>query len=62
MTSGKYFNKGVKALDAPDIGHVVGKIPTKLWSLAEGLRDMIDYRCLLYDKLRCLLGVGSKFH
>ncbi|HZD34644.1 MAG TPA: hypothetical protein VE130_05525 [Nitrososphaeraceae archaeon] len=23
MTSGKYFNKGVKALDAPHIGHVV---------------------------------------
>ena len=23
MTSGKYFNKGVKALDSPHIGHVV---------------------------------------
>lgn len=23
MASGKYFNKGVKALDAPDVGHVV---------------------------------------
>jgi hypothetical protein len=23
MVSGKYFNKGVKALDAPDVGHVV---------------------------------------
>jgi hypothetical protein len=23
MTSGKFFNKGVKILDAPDIGHVV---------------------------------------
>src|ERR671910_92170 len=27
MTSGKYFNKGVKALDAPDIGHVVRETP-----------------------------------
>src|SRR5689334_25415787 len=23
MVSGKYFNKGVKALDSPDVGHVV---------------------------------------
>jgi hypothetical protein len=27
MTSGKYFNKGVKALDAADIGHVVRETP-----------------------------------
>jgi sporulation protein YlmC with PRC-barrel domain len=27
MTSGKYFNKGVKALDAPHIGHVVRETP-----------------------------------
>jgi adenylate cyclase len=30
MTSGKYFNKGVKALDAPDIGHVVRETPDKI--------------------------------
>ena len=30
MTSGKYFNKGVKALDAPNIGHVVRKTPDKI--------------------------------
>ena len=30
MTSGKYFNKGVKALDAPDIGHVVRETPEKI--------------------------------
>ena len=30
MTSGKYFNKGVKALDSPDIGHVVREIPDKI--------------------------------
>ena len=30
MTSGKYFNKGVKALDAPDIGHVVRETDDKI--------------------------------
>jgi hypothetical protein len=30
MTSGKYFNKGVKALDTPDIGHVVRETPDKI--------------------------------
>lgn len=30
MTSGKYFNKGVKALDAPDIGHVIRETPDKI--------------------------------
>ena len=30
MTSGKYFNKGVKALDVPDIGHVVRETPDKI--------------------------------
>jgi adenylate cyclase len=30
MTSGKYFNKGVKALDAADIGHVVKETTDKI--------------------------------
>jgi sporulation protein YlmC with PRC-barrel domain len=30
MTSGKYFNRGVKALDSPDIGHVVRETPDKI--------------------------------
>jgi hypothetical protein len=30
MTSGKYFNKGVIALDSPDIGHVVRETPDKI--------------------------------
>jgi adenylate cyclase len=30
VTLGKYFNKGVKALDAPDIGHVVRETPDKI--------------------------------
>ena len=30
MTSGKYFNKGVKALDSPDIGHVIRETPDKI--------------------------------
>jgi hypothetical protein len=28
--SGKYFNKGVKALDAPDIGHAARETPDKI--------------------------------
>jgi hypothetical protein len=30
MTSGKYFNKGVKALDSPDIGYVARETPDKI--------------------------------
>lgn len=30
VTSGRYFNKGVKALDAPDIGHVVRETPDRI--------------------------------
>ena len=30
MTSGKYFNKGVMALDAPDVGHVVRETDDKI--------------------------------
>jgi len=40
MTSGKYFNKGVKALDAPDIGHVVRETPDKIVVFGEEMRDM----------------------
>ena len=35
MTSGKFFNKGVKALDAADIGHVVRETPDKIVVLME---------------------------
>jgi hypothetical protein len=28
--SGKYFDKGVKALDAPDIGYVARETPDKI--------------------------------
>jgi hypothetical protein len=30
MTSSKHFNKGVKALDAQDIDHVVRETPDKI--------------------------------
>ena len=30
MTSGKYFNKGVKALDEPSVGYVVRETPDKI--------------------------------
>ncbi len=35
MSSGKYFIKGVKALDAADIGHVVRETPDKIVVLME---------------------------
>ena len=34
--SGKYFNKGVKALDAPYIGHVARETPDKIAVFGEG--------------------------
>jgi hypothetical protein len=42
MTSGKYFNKGVKALDAPDIGHVVRETPDKIVVFG-GTRLIVNY-------------------
>jgi hypothetical protein len=36
MTSGRYFNKGVMALDVPDIGHVVRETDDKLIIFGEG--------------------------
>jgi hypothetical protein len=30
MTSGKYFNRGVKTLDQPNIGFVVRETPDKI--------------------------------
>jgi len=42
MTSGKYFNKGVKAFDAADIGHVARETPDKIVVFGEEMRDMIS--------------------
>ena len=36
MISGKYFNKGVKALDVPYIGHVVRETLDKVVVFREG--------------------------
>jgi hypothetical protein len=36
LTSGKFFNKGVMALDVPDIGHVVRETDDKLIIFGEG--------------------------
>lgn len=41
MTSGKYFNKGVMALDAPDIGHVVRETDDKIVVFGGG-KDRYD--------------------
>jgi hypothetical protein len=48
MVSGKYFNKGVKALDAPHIGHVVRETADKIVIFGEG-DDRYD---LPKDKIR----------
>jgi hypothetical protein len=36
MASGKYFNKGVKALDAPHVGHVVRETADKIVVFGQG--------------------------
>ena len=36
MASGKYFNKGVKALDAPHVGHVVRETADKIVVFGHG--------------------------
>ena len=36
MVSGKYFNKGVKALDSPDVGHVVRETNDRIVVFGEG--------------------------
>ena len=36
MASGKYFNKGVKALDAPHVGHVVRETSDKIVVFGQG--------------------------
>ena len=36
MASGKYFNKGVKALDSPHVGHVVRETSDKIIVFGEG--------------------------
>ena len=40
MSSGKYFNRGVMALDAPHIGHVVRETNDKIVVFGEGIQDM----------------------
>jgi hypothetical protein len=42
--SGKYFNKGVKALDAPDIGHVARETPDKI-AVFGGGDERYDTHC-----------------
>src|SRR3712207_9563047 len=36
MVSGKYFNKGVKSLDSPHVGHVVRETSDKIVVFGEG--------------------------
>jgi len=41
MVSGKFFNKGVKSLDSPHVGHVVRETSDKVVVFGEG--DDIQY-------------------
>ena len=41
MTSGEYFNKGVKVRGAQILVMSQGKFLTKSWSLEEEMRDII---------------------
>ena len=41
MVSGGYFNKGVKSLDSPHVGHVVRETSDKIVVFGEGMIDMI---------------------
>jgi hypothetical protein len=53
LTSGKYFNKGVKALDSPDIGHVVRETPDKIVVFG-GKHERYDLPVLKFSKLELM--------
>ena len=48
MTTGKYFNRAVMALDSPHIGHVVRETDDKIVVFGGGKKDMI----YLFQKYR----------
>ena len=52
MVSGRYFNKGVKALDSPHVGHVVRETDDKIVVFGEG-DDRYD---IPIDKIRFAAG------
>jgi hypothetical protein len=50
MTTGKYFNRAVMALDSPHIGHVVRETNDKIVVFGGGKEDMI----FLFQRYRLL--------
>ncbi len=42
MVSGKYFNKGVKALNDPNVGFVVRETPDKIVIFGEKTKDTMS--------------------
>jgi hypothetical protein len=50
MTTGKYFNRAVMALDSPHIGHVVRETDYKIVVFGGGKEDMI----FLFQRYRLL--------
>jgi hypothetical protein len=50
MTTGKYFNRAVTALDSPHIGHVVRETDDKIVVLVVVKKDMTYH----YQKYRLL--------
>ena len=60
MTSGKYFNKGVKALDEPNVGYVVRETPDKIIVFGEkNERFDIPIKTIQQVGANVLIGLNS---
>lgn len=60
MTSGKYFNKGVKALDEPNLGYVVRETPDKIIVFGEK-NERYDIPIAEIQQVGANVLIGRKF-
>ena len=60
MTSGKYFNKGVKALDEPNVGFVVRETPDKIVVFGEK-NERFDIPIKEIEQVGANVLIGLKF-
>ncbi|WP_148686724.1 hypothetical protein [Candidatus Nitrosocosmicus hydrocola] len=60
MTSGKYFNKGVKALDEPNVGFVVRETPDKIVVFGEK-NERFDIPIKEIEQVGANVLIGMKF-
>lgn len=60
MTSGKYFNKGVKALDEPNLGYVVRETPDKIVVFGEK-NERYDIPIVEIQQVGANVLIGKKF-